>query len=288
MKDQDWTVVRMLNWATDYFQEKSVASPRLSIEWLLAETLNIRRLDLYMQYDRPLTREELDRLRPLVKRRAEHEPLQYITGSTDFYNCRFLVKPGVLIPRPETEQLVEIVLNEFRDKPDLRVLDVGTGSGCIAVSLKFEQPGWKIKALDNSPEALQTAKSNAELNEVEVEFFQADYNDDESWMHLSNFDLIISNPPYIPEDEFSELDPQVRNYEPTSALYAEEVAQPYAQLSKMGESLLTPGGVLFAELNNSYHQQIASLFNGEMWSGTEIINDYGGTPRFLKSQFHHK
>ncbi len=282
-KDQDWTVVRMLNWATDYFREKSIPSPRLSIEWLLAEVLGIRRLDLYMQYDRPLTQQELDSLRPLVKRRASHEPLQYITGYTDFYNCRIGVKPGVLIPRPETEQLTEHILREH-PQHDLKVLDVGTGSGCIAIALKYERPGWEITGMDNSPEAIETARSNANLNGVELNWIKADFTEPETWNQLPAFDIIVSNPPYIPEDEYRELDPQVREYEPRPALYSDKVEQTYSHISELGKKLLKPQGTLYAELNSRYHTSILPLFNDD-GREAEIIHDYENAPRFLRAKF---
>ena len=130
----------MLEWATGYFRQKEVESPRLSIEWLLAHILDIKRLDLYLSYNRPLSPDELERLRPLVKRRAEHEPLQYITGSTEFLHTRIEVNNSVLIPRPETEQLTENILSAHPNEPPLKVLDVGTGSGCIAIALAFSRP----------------------------------------------------------------------------------------------------------------------------------------------------
>src|SRR6056297_348266 len=116
-----WTVLSMLEWATDFFEEKDINSPRFSIEWLLAHVLDVKRLDLYLMYDRPLSSEELDTLRPLVKRRSQHEPLQYITGETDFHNVKIKVKPGVLIPRQETEQLVDLILKENKTRSELTV-----------------------------------------------------------------------------------------------------------------------------------------------------------------------
>src|SRR5690606_6466742 len=141
--DNDWTVLRMLEWATAYFESKGIPSPRLSIEWLLGEVLSLKRLDLYLQHDRTLTTSELDTLRGWVLRRGKHEPLQYITGSTDFYNCTINVTPAVLIPRQETEQLVDKIL-QGHSETHQRVLDVGTGSGCIAIAIKKARPDWHV------------------------------------------------------------------------------------------------------------------------------------------------
>lgn len=156
-KVKEWTVLSMLEWATDYFEQKDIPDPRHSIEWLLAETLGIKRLDLYLKYDRPLSPDELDQLRPMVKRRAEHEPLQYIIGYTDFMNARISVDKSVLIPRIETEQLVEIILDQQSgtENKNLSVLDIGTGSGCIPIALKMECPDWKLSGIDISAERWQ-------------------------------------------------------------------------------------------------------------------------------------
>lgn len=272
----------MLNWATEYFRENSISSPRLSIEWLLAEVLGIPRLDLYMQYDRPLTRQELNALRPLVKRRVNNEPLQHIVGYTDFYNCRIYVNPDVLIPRPETEQLTELVLQSYNQLDNLRVLDVGTGSGCIAIALKKEQPSWQVEAMDISEIALKTAQKNAELNQTEVTFHQGDYNDPESWKHLSNFNLIISNPPYIPQDEYAHLDTEVKEYEPKVALYSSRPADTIARLLKLCENLLETEGEFFAEINSGQARQVGEVINEQVWQW-ELLEDYGKSPRFLRA-----
>lgn len=281
--NQEWTVVRMINWATEYFREKSVPAPRLSIDWILAEVLRVERLNLYMQYDRPLTPEQLEALRPLIKRRANNEPLQYITGYTDFFNCRINVNPQVLIPRPETEQLTELVLQHNREFRQLRVLDVGTGSGCIAIALKHEQPDWDIVAMEQSSPALETARENAVLNQTTIEFIEADYTDPNSWKNLAPFDVIISNPPYIPDAEFSELEPQVKDYEPRSALYSEKPPDTYRQLAQLGEELLLSGKELFAEINTNYADQILTAFPKATWEA-ELLEDYGKTPRFIRAK----
>ena len=215
----------MLEWATGYFEKKGVPNPRLSIEWLLADLLQIKRLELYLQYDRPLSSGELNRLRPMVKRRSDHEPLQYITGSTDFLDCRIEVGPEVLIPRSETEQLVELLLNreKTRYNQPLKLLDIGTGSGCIPISISKKLDEWNCYGMDISIEALQLAKKNAEQNRVTVHFYESDIFDSGTFGTIGeqNFDLITSNPPYIPPDEVDTLDREVREFEPDSALYLE-------------------------------------------------------------------
>ncbi len=140
----EWNVLSMINWGTGYFEKKGIPSPRLSIEWILADILSLKRLNLYIQFERPLSKDELKRIREYVKRRARHEPLQYIIGYTEFMNAKINVNPDVLIPRPETEQLTELILEEHPGNTGLNVLDIGTGSGCIAIALKMEHPDWNI------------------------------------------------------------------------------------------------------------------------------------------------
>jgi release factor glutamine methyltransferase len=224
---EEWTVLSMLKWGTGYFKEKGIPDPRHSIEWLLADMLHIKRLDLYLSYNRPLASSELKQLRPLVKRRAKHEPLQYITGSSAFLNVQIEVTPDVLIPRIETEQLTEIILDEHPESPALSVLDIGTGSGCISVALKKERPPWEITATDISEEALRTAQKNAHQNEVKVLFKEHDINQQDNDAFSTSFDLIVSNPPYILPAEKETLEPQVKNYEPHEALFCNELEGMY-------------------------------------------------------------
>ena len=144
----EWTVLSLLEWGTGYFDKKGIKNSRLSIEWLLADVLKIKRLNLYLVFDRPVSEGELQLIKPMIKRRAAHEPLQYITGETDFLNARIKVTPDVLIPRPETEELVDKVLNNHNTEKELKVLDIGTGSGCIPIALKIKNRHWKIIGLN--------------------------------------------------------------------------------------------------------------------------------------------
>lgn len=284
-KVEEWTVLSMLEWATDFFEKKDIPDPRHSIEWLLAETLDIKRLDLYLKYDRPLSSDELDTLRPLVKRRANHEPLQYIVGFTDFMNARISVNEQVLIPRLETEQLVEIVLDNHPADKELSVIDLGTGSGCIPIALKMERPKWKVSGIDISAEALDVARENAKQNEVEVTFSEGDILATESISIGTPFDLIISNPPYVTPDEREMLEPQVREYEPHEALFFDDLEKMYGSIIQFANDNLADEGSLYLELHEKYSEKILDFFDQNLWSA-HIKKDYDKKPRFIIAKRH--
>ncbi len=272
----------MMEWATDFFEENDVPEPRLSIEWLLSHTLGIKRLDLYLQFDRPLTAGERKKLRPLVKRRARQEPLQYITGSTDFMHAEIEVNESVLIPRIETEQMVEMILDRH-SREELNVLDVGTGSGCIPIALKMERPGWSLTGLDISEDALATARRNAERNDVEVDFIQADLRSPDQVDSRGPFDLIISNPPYVHVEEKSMLESQVRDYEPSRALFVEDLHDLYRDLLALADRKMSNTGYLYLETHEHHTESLLELFDPEKWDA-HMEKDYSAKPRFLISQ----
>ena len=282
-KVEEWTVLSMLEWGTDFFEEKNIPDPRHSIEWLLAETLDIKRLDLYLKFDRPLSPRELDTLRPMVKRRAQHEPLQYIVGYTDFMNAHISVSEHVLIPRIETEQLVEIVLDNHQSEDDLTVLDIGTGSGCIPVALKMEQPNWDVSGIDISEDALNTARENAEQNSADVSFSTGDILNPDSISISGSLDLIVSNPPYVKPEEKDILEQQVNDYEPAEALFFDDLNKMYNSIIEFASQKLTENGFLYLELHENYSQQILALFEEKKWSA-RIKNDYDNKPRFIIAQ----
>lgn len=285
-KVKEWTVLSMLEWATEYFEEKNIPDPRHSIEWLLAEALDIKRLDLYLKYDRPLSPGELEKLRPMVKRRAQHEPLQYIIGFTDFMHARISVDPSVLIPRIETEQLVEIILDRHSGsqshKELLNVLDIGTGSGCIPIALKMECPDWNLWGIDISVDALQTARQNAQQNDVEISFKKGDILKPES-ISISvrdQFDIIVSNPPYITPEEKTMLEPQVYQFEPSEALFTEDMEQMYRSILKFAGNNLSDNGKLYLELHEYFASNIQQLCHRNGWN-TDLLKDYDKKERFL-------
>ena len=280
----------MLEWATDYFKEKNIPDPRLSIEWLLADTLDIKRLDLYLKFDRPLSERELDRLRPLVKRRADHEPLQYILGFTEFMNARIRVGPEVLIPRIETEQLVELILEHYPDQDASRnVLDIGTGSGCIPVALKMERTQWEITGIDISEPALELARENAEANGVDVSFLKGDILNWESLALEGAYDIVVSNPPYVHPAEKEVLEKQVTEFEPSVALFTDDLEKIYKCIIQCSGEWLRDGGRLYLELHEHHAQEIADLFEPSGWDVT-IRQDYEKKSRFIfaEKHFHRK
>lgn len=268
----------MLEWGTQYFEERSVPSPRLSIEWLLADILNVKRLDLYVQFDRPLTQDTLDSLRDMVKRRASHEPLQYITGSTSFYNVEISVNPSVLIPRPETEELVELLLKE-NPVDNLKVVDIGTGSGCIPIAISKERPTWNVTGIDISDEALKTASQNNIINQTSVSFKKGDLTQPKN-LPSEIWDIIISNPPYIHEFEKEEMDRQVKDFEPGLALFCENRSHVYKHLITYAESTLNRQGKLYLEIHEDHQIENENLFNISRWNYS-IIRDLNHKRRFV-------
>ena len=280
---REWTVLSMLEWATDYFRKQKIGNPRHSIEWLLAHVLKCKRLDLYLKYDRPLSEEELSELKPLVKRRAIHEPLQYIIGGTDFINCRIEVNPDVLIPRIETEQLTEEVLSRIGPgkKSPGTLLDIGTGSGCIPVAIKKELPEWNCCGCDISDAALETAKKNAKENGTEITFFKCDLFNLSTGLPRSDWDIIVSNPPYIHPDDRISIEKQVAEYEPALALFHKEPLDVYHKISKFAGKKLNAGGFLFLEINDKLFESILEVVNSYSFRKVELKEDLDENPRFI-------
>lgn len=276
-----WTVLRMLEWATGYFTKKGVPDPRLSIEWIISDVLNSKRLDLYLQFDRPLSPDELECIRPMVKRRALCEPLQYITGKTDFFGASIHVTPDVLIPRQETEQLVQILFDNYqqRSKDTLSLLDLGTGSGCIPIAIKQQFPHWNCYGADISPEALSVATTNAEHNKVDVTFFKTDLTrwQDDPQLLDSNIDIIISNPPYITPSEKKEMHSQVIDFEPELALFHKTPLLLYKEVIRFAEN---KNASLYLECNHKTALEVKH-FAETLFEHVDLIKDLDNNPRFI-------
>jgi len=212
-----WTIREVLEWATQDFAGRGIESPRLDAELLVAKALETDRVGLYLDLDRPLLDQERSAIRPLVARRREREPVAYILGHRDFYGRRFKVTPDVLIPRPDTETLVDHALECIPENAACRVLDVGTGSGAIAATIAAERPLAQVTATDTSGAALKVASENAEELEVasRIRFERADL-----LSGAEQYDVIVSNPPYIAQSEMAGLQAEVREHEPAAALEA--------------------------------------------------------------------
>jgi len=276
-----WTLLKLLRWMTDYFTEKGVDNPRLDAELLLAHVLKLDRVGLYLNYDRPLVAEELDTIRPLVKRRGQREPLQYLLGSTEFWSLEFIVTPDVLIPRADTEILVEEALGRAGSEGQL--LDVGTGSGAIVISLASELPNWQMTGLDISAPALAIAQTNLEKHQVtdQVKLLQGDLAE----LPAQQYDLIVSNPPYIAQKEWDELMPEVRCFEPQLALLAEnDGLDCYQKLAVQAISRLKSAGWLLVEIGYQQAEAVSEIFVAAGLVNLFVREDYSGQPRVVGGQ----
>lgn len=281
-----WTVLRLIRWSADYLAEKGVDSGRLDSEHLLAHALGTTRLQLYLQYDRPLTPPELDSFRPLLRRRAAREPLQYIVGRTPFRELELVTDPRALIPRPETEVLVDVVLDWARGKEDLTAVDVGTGTGCIALSLLKEGPFQEVWAVDLSTDALALAEENARGNGVadRVHFVQG--NGLAALPEGVRVDAVVSNPPYIAEGEAAELAPEIREHEPHAALFsgADGLAL-LRELVDRAPGRLQGGGLLALEVGLGQADAVLELMAATgAFRDAAIHRDLTGRPRIVTGE----
>ena len=219
----------------------------------------------------------------MVEELKQGRPLQYILGEAWFYKYPFKVNEAVLIPRPETEELVEWILSCI-DKPKLSILDIGTGSGCIPITIKKEKPETHITSVDISQEALATAEENAQQLNTEIKFLELDFLTESSWVDLNKYDIIVSNPPYIPVNEKETLSVNVRNHEPHQALFVPE-NQPlffYEKIAKFGKEYLNDQGLIFLELHQDYAYETKKLFEEFGYKNVELRKDISGNDRMLK------
>lgn len=278
-----WTIGEVLKWTTSYLEDKGVEASRLRAETLVSSSTGLSRIELYMHFDRPLSPEERASLRELVKRAADGEPLQYVVGEMPFRHLVVKVAPGVLIPRPETELLVSEAIKRAAELVAPRFLDLGTGSGCIALSLAKEIPNASVLATDVSPEALDVAASNAlrlNLNH-RVSFMLSDVF--EGLGELEPFDIIVSNPPYIPSSSLNSLPSEVINHEPTLALDGGNDGLDIARRIIDGaHRYLKPGGHLLLELDERNATQAAErAVQYRQYQSVVVSPDLNGRNRFV-------
>ena len=279
-----WLVIDLINWAESYFKEKGLENPRREIEWLLRSVLNCNRMELYLRFEEPLSSEQLSTLRSFVKRRLKREPLQYITGSCSFYGREYLVNEHVFIPRPETERLIDIALEKTKDITAPSVMDVGTGTGCIAITLGIEIQNSNVRGIDISREALKIAKINSKyLNTENVCFGEMDFLLE---FDFEPVDLIISNPPYITAYEYSSIMPEVRDFEPSIALTdGNDGLKFYKKFAELGPSIIKPFGWMILEVGLGEHpRKVESIFKDHGCYSLKTIKDYNGADRVLVIQ----
>ncbi len=281
-----WTIGRILAWTQGYFIRREIDSPRLSSEILLAHCLGVERLDLYLHHDRPLDRDELTAFRRLIERRVDREPVAYITGSKGFWESEFQVKPGVLIPRPDTERLVELSLEALSETalPNGRVLELGVGSGAVIISLAKTNPELSCFASDISLIPLEVAALNAqkELGGSKVSFVAG------SWFTPFNsrakFDLIVSNPPYVPTGEIRGLQPEVSLFEPYLALDGGgDGLACIRSIMMQACDYLVPEGILLMETGSDQRERVEEIFRDcPGFSSIEFFDDYAGLNRVVR------
>ncbi len=288
----DLPVPELIHTLAARFAQAGISSSRAEAEWLLAALLHVNRSALYFDRQRVLMQEQKDKLEIFFRRRLQREPLQYILGHGEFYGREFNLSPAVLIPRPETELLVEKVMALARTLPAPRIVDLGTGSGCIAITLALEIPNAQIVALEVSAAALELARENARrLHAVErIEFLQADMCAPAEWPSALRCDMVVSNPPYVLHEESAELQPEVRDHEPKIALYVEgEGLKFYRCILDFCQAHLKPGGWAACEMASPRSAKIEALFR-QSWFGDrlEIVHDYAGLPRHIIGQWQNK
>lgn len=276
-----WTILSILNWATDYFTSKEISSARLDAQLLLGHILNMSKVELYTAFDKPLTKDELAAFKKLILRRANREPVAYILGTKGFWRYDFNVTPATLIPRPDTEILVErsLELLSIKKWESPRVLDIGTGSGCLAISIALDYPNAQVEAVDISPEALKIAEQNSISLGAKVNFYQSDLM---TALKGKTYHLIVSNPPYISEDELKVVQPEIRGFEPHLALTSpRQGMQHYERILENVGNYLTDDGVLLLEIGD-YREKLLTELAKKYFFHTNTHPDLSGSLRLLE------
>ncbi len=283
----DWTIQKLLNWITDYFTDKKIDSPRLSAELLLSHVLQLKRIDLYTQFDKPVPKDKLDVLHKLVKRASGYEPVSYLTGKTEFFSLEFNISPDCLIPRPETEMLVERAVEFLRSRSANKlVCDLCTGCGCIAVAVTKNVPDVDIIATDISDAALNIAAKNIEKHNLKnrIKLLCGDLFDPLIiQLDIAKFDLIVCNPPYVSSCEYEALGRNVKDYEPKIALYAgEDGLDIYRRITEKVCDFLNPGAPLILEIGYSQGPAVMDLLEKTAcFDEIKIEKDYHNNDRIV-------
>ncbi|MCB1189655.1 MAG: peptide chain release factor N(5)-glutamine methyltransferase [Leptospiraceae bacterium] len=278
------TILYVIKKSEEYLKNQGIESPRLDAEVLLADMLGLERIRLYTNFDKKLNEAEKDAYRKRIKDRVTFKPIAYITNKKDFYHSTFYVDQNVLIPRPETEELIEWVLKELEKDKSYKILDLGAGSGCIGISLKKEFPDLEVVLSDISQEALDIARNNTDSilgNEVTgVSFLQSDLFND--FPPELKFDRIVSNPPYIPEDEKKDIMPDVVDFEPHQALFLSDPETFFTKMLETAKDFLKQEGIFYMETHTKWATRISELGEKFGYTNMEIKKDISGKNRMVK------
>jgi len=282
-----WTIIKLLQWAASYLKTHDIDSPRASGEILLAHALKCERIDLYLSFDQPLVDDELKAFKTLIKRRIRREPVAYILGVKEFWSLDFEVTEDVLIPRPETECLVETaldLLSRQASSQSWRILDLGTGSGAIVIALASQQPRHTYFASDRSIQAVRVAQRNAgrhKFGEM-IHYFNANWLTSLS-QTMSAFDMIVTNPPYIPSRVIEGLQPEIHGYEPMAALDgSDDGLECFKEIINSAHRYLKPGGVLLLEIGHDQQDDIRRIVSDSgPYDDFSCTKDYAGHDRVV-------
>ena len=279
-----WTIQKLLNWITEYFTNNGIDSPRLSAELILSHVLAMKRIELYTQFDKSVSKQHLDQLHDLVKRAAKSEPISYLTGKTHFYSLELNVTPDCMIPRPETELLAERAIEFLRTRRGSQsVCDLGTGCGCIAIAIAKNSPDVRIIATDISDAALAVAAKNVECHQLnnKIKLICGDLFDPLS--DTEKFDLIVCNPPYISAVEFEKLDKNIKDYEPKLALFAgEDGLDIYRRIAEKVDNFLKSNAALMLEVGYNQGQAVKQLLEQSgCFTEIKIEKDSSGNDRII-------
>lgn len=280
--EEPWTVKRILDWTVQFLKERGSPTPRLDAEILLAFARKCQRIQLYTQFDQPLTDEQRSIMRDLVKRRAAAEPVAYLVGHREFFSLDFDLKPGVFIPRPDTEILVLAALDVLKDKSSPEVLELCSGSGCVAVSIAKNHASARLTAVEISPQVIETTRRNVVKHQVEgrISVVQGDLF--EPIPAEARFDLIVSNPPYIQQGEIAGLAADIRDHEPHLALDGgADGLDVIRRLVRESIHRLKPGGWLMFELSPEQAEAAMELMNEAGFEQVQVKNDLSGQGRVV-------
>lgn len=288
MNPDTWTIRRLLQWTTDYFRSHGIASPRLDAELLLSTSLHSTRLDLYLDPDRPVDDRERAVFREFVRKRANRTPIAYLIGTKDFYSISIEVTPDVLIPRPETETLIDSVLTALKSIPEPRIADLGTGSGCITAALALQRTDAVCIAIDRSSVALQIAARNFERLGISnrVSLREGNWLDALTPDEMQSMDAIVSNPPYIPTKIIPTLAPEIACHEPHIALDGGiSGLDPYHQITAQAHRFLRSGGILAVEIGNEQGSAVYEMFEKNNYKEISIVKDLAEHDRIVLGHF---